>query len=315
MQTSAPLIYSGSVKNIYRRKPGILEFEFSDAYSVFDWGRMPDAFPEKGKYLATMAAFFFEKLSDIGVQNHFLCFMEPNSIEVKEMNVIPLEVIFRFGMPEGSSLKDRLSEEYMAELGLNPHQIPKSGAWLAKPIVEFFTKRESVDRPLTMAEAEKISGLSKEKLLDLKKATLKVAQWLKDFFAKRNLELWDGKFEWAEKNNQWVLVDSIGPDELRLLSPNSKTQISKEFLRIHYRKTSWFKEMIEIKKSSSSQELKDGSWKENVRKKIGEPPALPSKTKQTATQLYSVLCQSIVGEPDFKSLKNLVQQIEECSAN
>ena len=55
-------IYSGSVKDIYKDGKGNLFFEFSDRYSIFDWGKMPDLIPNKGIALGTMANTFFNLL-------------------------------------------------------------------------------------------------------------------------------------------------------------------------------------------------------------------------------------------------------------
>ena len=47
----------GSVKDLkivrpaYENKPGIGDFEFSDRFSVFDWGEMPDHITHKGRAL------------------------------------------------------------------------------------------------------------------------------------------------------------------------------------------------------------------------------------------------------------------------
>jgi len=46
-------------------------FVFTDAYSVFDWGQMPDAIPRKGASLCAMGAFNFELLDDEGVPTHY----------------------------------------------------------------------------------------------------------------------------------------------------------------------------------------------------------------------------------------------------
>jgi len=46
-------------------------FIFTDAYSVFDWGPMPDPVPDKGASLCTMGAFNFELLEDAGVATHY----------------------------------------------------------------------------------------------------------------------------------------------------------------------------------------------------------------------------------------------------
>ena len=46
-------------------------FVFTDAYSVFDWGQMPDAIPRKGASLCAMGAFNFELLEAEGVPTHY----------------------------------------------------------------------------------------------------------------------------------------------------------------------------------------------------------------------------------------------------
>ncbi|WP_135853764.1 phosphoribosylaminoimidazolesuccinocarboxamide synthase [Halorussus salinus] len=46
-------------------------FVFTDDYSVFDWGKMPDEIPDKGASLCAMGAFNFELLEDEGVPTHY----------------------------------------------------------------------------------------------------------------------------------------------------------------------------------------------------------------------------------------------------
>src|SRR3989338_9657087 len=68
----------GSVKDLaVLREPTINTmgsgiFNFSDRYSVFDWGEMPDHIPNKGAALCMMAAWNFEQLSKEGAQTHYL---------------------------------------------------------------------------------------------------------------------------------------------------------------------------------------------------------------------------------------------------
>lgn len=50
---------------------GAGSFVFTDDYSVFDWGKMPDQIPEKGASLCTMGAFNFELLEAEGVPTHY----------------------------------------------------------------------------------------------------------------------------------------------------------------------------------------------------------------------------------------------------
>ncbi len=59
------LLYEGSVKNIYQADDSAqLWFQYTDDYSVFDWGKMPDPIPGKGEMLARLGEWFFTQLSD-----------------------------------------------------------------------------------------------------------------------------------------------------------------------------------------------------------------------------------------------------------
>ena len=53
------------------RRLGRGSFVFTDAYSVFDWGRMPDPIPGKGAALCAMGAANFELLEAEGVPTHY----------------------------------------------------------------------------------------------------------------------------------------------------------------------------------------------------------------------------------------------------
>jgi len=57
-------------------------FVFTDAYSVFDWGQMPDAIPRKGASLCATGAFNFELLEAEGVPTHYRGVADPGSGEV-----------------------------------------------------------------------------------------------------------------------------------------------------------------------------------------------------------------------------------------
>ncbi|WP_049900497.1 phosphoribosylaminoimidazolesuccinocarboxamide synthase [Halococcus agarilyticus] len=57
--------------------PGSGRFVFTDAYSVFDWGQMPDSIPEKGRSLCAMGAYNFELLEAEGVPTHYRGVVDP----------------------------------------------------------------------------------------------------------------------------------------------------------------------------------------------------------------------------------------------
>src|SRR5512138_438531 len=70
-------ITMGSVKDLeVIEKPtidssGIGRFHFSDRYSVFDWGEMPDHIEGKGAALCLMGAYCFERLEEQNIKTHY----------------------------------------------------------------------------------------------------------------------------------------------------------------------------------------------------------------------------------------------------
>jgi len=79
----------GSVKDLeVIKKPtrdimGIGRFHFSDRYSVFDWGEMPDHIDGKGEALCIMGAYCFEQLERKGVKTHYRGLVDANGKVVK----------------------------------------------------------------------------------------------------------------------------------------------------------------------------------------------------------------------------------------
>ena len=282
------LIYEGSVKRVWQapKSSDHLYFEFTDDYSVFDWGKMPDTIANKGRALTIMGAFFFKVLADPklwqslpnsehlekfdqkwlnerwkhpfyrddknglatkGATSHFVglsaadsridnfavaaksspLYMEVLKAAVahpeekqllgqtlyfypntnSNIKMVPLELVFRFGMPNGSSLKDRLAKDpsYAQTLGLN--YVPKEEGWFPHPVIEFFTKLESKDRLLNWTEAVLLSGLNATQFENMIELLFDTALALHVIFADKGMELWDGKIELAisldPKSNQW----------------------------------------------------------------------------------------------------------------
>ncbi len=342
------LLYAGSVKNVYELSPETVRFEFTDDYSVFDWGKMPDTISNKGNALAEIGAYFFEKLSSpktwtgfyecssylkknkdlslklkptlelfatSGVLNHYLKRTGTNSFSVRKceiyrpnqtlengkykyeypirtsdkLSLIPLEVVFRFGAPIGSSILDRFPDM-------------NAGTRFVEPMIELYTKLEDRDRLLHLDEALKISGLSIVDITQLIHRTQTIAIYLHDAFSEIGLELWDGKLEWAIENDEFVLVDSIGPDELRLIDPVTELQLSKEYLRSYYRNTDWYRALNLEKK-------RGGDWKDRMKKSGRNPEFLPIQQKRTVEMLYSGLASWITNSNNGPSLSELRLQM------
>ncbi len=319
------VLYTGSVKNVRgnNASPELI-FEYSNRYSVFDWGAMPDELPRKGEALARMAWDFFRLLDTrAGIPHHALAPFEcapgvTNGMRVKRVQVlrpefkngkydysayqtrpanalVPLEVIFRFGVPSGSSLLSRTSDPaYCQELGLQVP--PREGDRFDLPILEFSTKLETTDRYLSLQEAQEIAGLTPQEFAQLKEVSAQAALNLKSIFAGIGVELWDGKVEFGfipgrdPKQRDFMLVDSVGPDELRLTFEG--VSLSKENLRQVYRPTSWYKAVARAKDIAKERGVKE--WKEICVKELGESPAaLPEQTLEGFSMIYLSLAQKI----------------------
>jgi phosphoribosylaminoimidazole-succinocarboxamide synthase len=220
-------------------------------------------------------------------------------------SLVPLEVIFRFGAPEGSSFLDRVAADpgYASACGLG--ETPVAGAWFPFPIVEFFTKLEPADRFLSREEAKGVAALTEEEITELAQLTQLLALRLKDIFVARGLELWDGKFEFAflpgeGGQRSFQLVDSIGPDELRLIGKGG-VHFSKEFLRRVYRGTAWYEALAKAKDLARIRGEKD--WKKICREELHAVPGrLPAPALEAATQLYPVLAESLARDFLGKSI-------------
>ncbi len=312
----------GSVKDLEiikkptKDKMGVGRFHFSDRYSVFDWGEMPDLIDGKGAALCMMGAYCFERLEEKGIKTHYrglvdkngkvVCFDELNEptnvMEINLVNVykpkaymengklkydysiytsalrnclIPLEIIYRNGLPEGSSVFKRLEQGLVAleELGLDHY--PRAGERLAKPIFDVSTKLEEGDRYVSWKEAQQIAGLTDKELDEVKNLLLKVDETITEIAAHANLVNEDGKIELAfDPQRKLMVVDVVGTlDECRFTY--NGLHVSKEIARQHYKNTKWYRELEEAKKKAKEQGVED--WKKLVKTK---PPKLDLTLKK-----------------------------------
>ena len=355
MSQLPPLYHRGSVKNILGNpEDKELVFSYSNRYSVFDWGEMPDHIPQKGSCLAAMAYMFFDALSDAdkwktwshvdaqgnpmlsqlkesGLDHHMsqglvdealsACplqsptpYLHVHKVDVHRPSfdgekydyqlyqerptnaLVPLEIIFRFGVPNGSSLMKRVNNEvYLAELGLDKK--PNFGDIFSKPVIEYSTKLESTDVYIPFAQAKEMAGLTDTEAQNLRDLVFVLSLRLRDIFSASDLFLWDGKFEFAfskerdaQGNRSFVLVDSIGPDELRLTYDG--VQLSKECLRQPYRGGAWHTALEQAKKLGK--ERNDRDWKKICTDELGsQPENLNPQFIEQIAQLYKSLTNAI----------------------
>jgi phosphoribosylaminoimidazole-succinocarboxamide synthase len=221
--------------------------------------------------------------------------------------LIPLETVFRFGVPTGSSLLKRLRKQpdYGREIGLE--SIPKEGDWLPRPVLEFFSKLEPMDRHLRLEEALNFCGLTGNQFQELADMSLLVAVFLCDLFLEKGLDLWDGKFEFVKSNQDILLADSITPDELRITL--SGTQLSKEPLRQYYvREDPAFHDAMEAIKDEGPG---SGSVRNQLKARLGRGPRkVDAAFRRIAEQMYLSLAYRVTESPLFADTMDLEEVVD-----
>jgi phosphoribosylaminoimidazole-succinocarboxamide synthase len=350
----------GSVKDLlvtepaYEDRPGVGTFVFSDRYSVFDWGEMPDHLAGKGRALAAMAAFNFEELERRGMRTHYrglvaddgrnlrfdeleeggggsavmqvalarvyrpemreyfragspeirfdYSFFESNRGRLNNY-LIGLEIIFRNGLPLGSSMLKRLEEArtvsdprsriravkaLLRELGVK--QEPKAGEMLPRPIMSFTTKLEPGDRALSEAEALRLSGLRGRDFQELKALALKANQAVCELADKAGFRHYDGKIEAAWEQGL-VLCDVIGTFDENRFGYQGR-QISKEVLR------QWYKRKQPAFVAACERWKKTGpGWQKRC---DVQPKRLPKPLAALVSQMYLAGANRYTGRRIFK---------------
>jgi phosphoribosylaminoimidazole-succinocarboxamide synthase len=296
------LLKKGKVKEVYDVGGDELEFMFTDQISVFD-KVIPTNVPDKGETLCRTSAHWFEVAKSMGIKTHFEKITGPNLMRVKKVDVIrdyskltpkstnyliPLEFICRHYV--AGSLLDRLksNEVKPEEVGFEKDHVPVYGEKLPEPFFETTTKLEEFDRKLTIPEAIDMAGLTQEEFQNIKDTVLKLDERIGVEVRKRGLIHVDGKKEFAfDSERNLMLIDTFGTaDEDRFWDAEKYkegkfVEMSKEFVRQHYRSTSYLDQLEEARSKGE-----------------GEPdiPPLPEALTPQVSSLYVSLYERLTGE-------------------
>jgi len=195
--------------------------------------------------------------------------------------LIPLEIIYRNGLPEGSSVFKRLQQGKMTFQNLGLDHYPQPGERFKKPIFDVSTKLEQTDRYLTWEEARQIAALSNIEMIAVKAVLAKVNDTITEMACHAKLENEDGKIELAfDQNRTLMVVDVVGTlDESRFTYEGF--HVSKEIARQFYKKTSWYQDVEEAKREAEAKGVKD--WKALCK---SQPPKLDPQLKKFISQMY-----------------------------
>jgi len=293
---------------------GVGRFHFSDRYSVFDWGVMPDPILRKGEALSVLSGYFFEKLSEVGIPHHYrgMVFggevvplskishptpvMEVSLVRVlrpiykdgrhdyslyereKGNFLIPLECIYRNSLPKGSSVFRRLSKGELTPSDFGVEKV-EPGITLPRPFLDLSTKLEDTDRYISWEEGKVLGGVTEEEVEEIRRVLLEIDRLITEEVESLGILHEDGKVEFAFKPDRTLMVvDVFGtPDESRFTVEG--IPLSKEILRFYYRKTPWYEQWMEVKEK--------GKGDPKIREKVPPPPPLPERWKEGVSHLYT----------------------------
>jgi len=174
----------------------------------------------KGVLNNRISEYLMIRLGEIGIPTHFVRRLNMREQLVKEVEIIPLEVVIRnvaagslsqrFGIPEGTAL-------------------PRS-------IVEYYYKSDELGDPMVSEEHITSFGWANvQDLDDLMALSLRINDFLTGLFLGVGIRLVDFKLEFGRLYNndemQIVLADEISPDNCRLWDLKTNDKMDKDRFR------------------------------------------------------------------------------------
>ena len=210
------LLYEGKAKSVYRtEKKGRLIVRFRDDITAFDGGKK-DVLQDKGSYNARVSAFFFDYLEKHSVKTHFVSMLDDRTMVVRELAMIPLEVIVR-NVAAGSIVRNYPFNE---------------GTKLDPPVIVIDYKDDSRHDP--MLNDDIITALklcTPAELKKIKTVALRVNDLLAGLLAEQGITLVDFKMEFGRQGKTIYLGDEISMDSMRLWDKKTGESLDKDVYR------------------------------------------------------------------------------------
>lgn len=191
------LIFEGNGKNLYTGStPEQVILEFKE-YAFDKKNNKKKKIKGKGITNTAISINLFEYLNSYNVQNHFISQLSENEITVKNLEIIPIEVLIR----------NYATGNFCKKFNF------KEGDKLSSPVLEFYLKDDKLKKPL-MSESVifALNLASKEEVMIIKKLATKINAILKPYFERRDLKLINLRLEFGRFNGSLYVADEISPD-------------------------------------------------------------------------------------------------------
>ncbi len=204
------LVFSGKTKEVYQLEDGHYLLKFKDDMTgedgVFDPGANTVGLTVEGAGRAglKLTKYFFELLHEKGIATHYIAAnIEENTMKVKKAEIFGdgLEVICRF----------RAVGSFYRRYGRYVEEGAKLDAFVEMTLKD----DERQDPPICEDALVMLGILSREEYATLKSMTKEIAAIIKDELAKKEIELYDIKFEFGRVDGDIVLIDEISGGNMR----------------------------------------------------------------------------------------------------
>jgi phosphoribosylaminoimidazole-succinocarboxamide synthase len=156
----------------------------------------------------------------MGIPTHFIKRLNMREQLIREVEIIPLEVVVR--NVAAGSLSKRLGME--------------EGTVLPRSIIEFYYKNDELDDPMVSEEHITAFGwASPQEIDDVMALAIRVNDFLSGLFLGVGIQLVDFKIEcgrlWEGEMMRIVVADEISPDSCRLWDVQTQNKLDKDRFR------------------------------------------------------------------------------------
>ena len=211
------LLYEGKAKKVYTTEDENLYIvDYKDDATAFN-GKKKGTIAGMGVINNRMSTHLMSEMAKAGIPTHFVEELSDRETVVKKVKIVPLEVIIR-NIAAGSFSKRFGVEE---------------GTVLKNATLEYCLKDDALDDPMINDyHITAIGAATKEDLDTISDLTFKINNFLKDYFAKVNIELVDFKIECGKTpDGEIILADEISPDTCRLWDATTHAKLDNDRFR------------------------------------------------------------------------------------
>lgn len=213
-------VYEGKAKVLFEGpEPGTLVQYFKDDATAFN-NQKKGTITGKGVLNNRISEFLMTRIAEIGIPTHFVRRLNMREQLVREVEIIPIEVVVR-NVVAGSLAK---------RFGL------AEGTPLPRSIVEYYYKNDGLGDPMCSEEHITAFGWATTQDLDeIMQMSLRINDFLTGLFLGIGIKLIDFKLEFGRLYNndemRLVLADEISPDNCRLWDVKTNEKMDKDRFR------------------------------------------------------------------------------------